>query len=323
LTSAISLQGVTKTFGNTKAVEALSLEVPQGGTYGFIGPNGAGKTTTIRIVMSILQPDSGRVAVLGQRSALQAKDRIGYLPEERGIYRKMRVGAFLNYMGRLKGVQPSILPNRVRIRLERLGLEQYENKRCEELSKGTQQKIQFIGAVIHDPDLLILDEPFSGLDPVSTQQLRELILAEHRRGATIVFSTHVMAHAEELCDHIVMINRGRKVLDDPIAAIRGRFDPRTVRLEPLDPQVDDAPLRALAGVERVARTDAGIEVRLSAGTDPATALARIAATTPSSRIELARPRLEEIFIRIVAEGRDSDAAPATAELPRTAVGGAL
>ena len=322
MTSAISLQGVTKTFGDTKAVDALSLEVPQGGTYGFIGPNGAGKTTTIRIVMSILQSDSGSVSVLGHGSALQAKDRIGYLPEERGIYRKMRVGAFLNYMGRLKGVHASILPNRVRIRLERLGLEQYENKRCEELSKGTQQKIQFIGAVIHDPDLLILDEPFSGLDPVSTQQLRALILAEHRRGATIVFSTHVMAHAEELCDHIVMINRGRKVLDDPIVAIRGRFDPRTVRLEPLDAHADDGPLRALAGVERVARSDSGIEVRLDAGTDPAAALARIAAAVPSSRIELARPRLEEIFIRIVAEGRDADAAPAMSQLPRTAAGGA-
>ena len=297
---AIPLHAVTKTFGSTKAIDDLSLEVPLGGLYGFIGPNGAGKTTTIRILMSMLLPDCGRVCVLGQPSALKAKDRIGYLPEERGTYRKMRVGAFLQYMGRLKGVHASVIAHRVRIRLERLGLAEYEHKRCEELSKGTQHKVQFLGAVIHDPDLLILDEPFSGLDPVSTMQLKALILAEHARGATILFSTHVMAHAEELCAHVIMINRGRKVLDDPIAQIRGRYDPRTIRLEPLDAQADDRPLRAVPGVEAVRRHANGFEIRLAASADPATAIAHLAAAVRSSRIELARPSLEDIFIGIVS-----------------------
>ncbi len=297
---AILLQGVTKTFGETQAVGDLSLEVPRGRLYGLIGPNGAGKTTAIRMIMSILQPDRGRVSVLGRSSALDAKDRIGYLPEERGLYRKMRVGTFLEYMGRLKGVPPSIVAERVGHRLAQLGLEEYAAKRCEELSKGTQQKIQFLAAVIHDPDLLILDEPFSGLDPVSTLQLRKLVNAEHGRGATVVFSTHVMAHAEELCDHIVMIHRGHKVLDDPIADIRTRYDPRTIHLQPFHAGADEAPLRRLLEVEDVTRTDAELQIRLTAGTDPALAMARIASAMPCSRIELARPTLEEIFVRTVS-----------------------
>ncbi len=297
---ALLLHGVTKTFGETQAVGDLNLEVPRGRLYGLIGPNGAGKTTAIRMIMSILQPDCGSVSVLGHRSALDAKDRIGYLPEERGLYRKMRVGTFLEYMGRLKGVTASILPERVGHRLEQLGLEQYLSKRCEELSKGTQQKIQFLAAVMHDPDLLILDEPFSGLDPVSTLQLRKLINIEHDRGATIVFSTHVMAHAEELCDHIVMIHRGRKVLDDSIADIRSRYDPRTIHLQPFRADADAAPLRQLLEVEDIVRNDAELQIRLAAGTDPAAALARIASAIPCSRIELARPTLEEIFVRTVS-----------------------
>ncbi len=297
---AILLRGVTKRFGETRAVADLSLEVPRGRLYGLIGPNGAGKTTAIRMIMSILQPDSGTVSVLGRRSALEAKDRIGYLPEERGLYRKMRVAAFLEYIGRLKGVRPSIAPERVGHRLAQLGVEEYAGKRCEELSKGTQQKIQFLAAVIHDPDLLILDEPFSGLDPVSTLQLRTLVKSEHDRGATIVFSTHVMAHAEELCDHIVMIHRGCKVLDDPIADIRNRYDPRTIHLQPLHADADEAPLRQLREVEDVARSDGELQIRLAAGTDPGAAMARIASAMPSSRIELARPTLEEIFLRTVS-----------------------
>src|SRR6188768_2450819 len=204
--AALVLSGVTKTFGGMRAVDRLDLEVPRGSLCGVIGPNGAGKTTTIRIVMSILFPDEGSVSVLGHKSALMAKDRIGYLPEERGLYRKMRVGEFLTYMARLKGVADSESRTFITRALERLGLAGTEGKRCEELSKGMQQKVQFIAATIHRPDLLILDEPFSGLDPVSTRMLRDLILEEHRRGATILFSPHVMPHAEQLCDRVVMIH---------------------------------------------------------------------------------------------------------------------
>ena len=243
---AIVLENVTKTFGSTVAVSALDLSVPVGGLYGFIGPNGAGKTSTIRLVMSILFPDHGRVSVLGQTSALEAKDRIGYLPEERGLYRKMKVGAFLVYMGRLKGVDETVLLDRVRQWLEKVELADVEKKRCEELSKGMQQKVQFVAAVLHEPDLLILDEPFSGLDPVNMRLLRELVLEQHARGATILFSTHVMPQAEQICEHIVMIHQGEKVLDESLDAVRSRFDPRTVLLEPLDPLDDDADISRAA-----------------------------------------------------------------------------
>ena len=209
---AIQLTGVTKTFGQTTAVDNLDLAIPQGGLYGFIGPNGAGKTTTIRMIMSILFPDSGTVSVLGHPSALDAKDRIGYLPEERGVYKKMRVAAFLSYIARLKGVEDDDLDERISESLERVGLPGIEGKRCDELSKGMSQKVQFIAAIVHKPDLLILDEPFSGLDPVSMRMLRDVILEEHGRGATVLFSTHVMPQAEEICEHVVKVYQGKKDL---------------------------------------------------------------------------------------------------------------
>jgi ABC-2 type transport system ATP-binding protein len=300
--AAILLRGVTKTFGRTAAVTNLDLAVPRGALYGFIGPNGAGKTTTIRIIMSIIFPDSGEVSILGRSSALDAKDRIGYLPEERGVYRKMKVGAFLTYMARLKGVTDANLGKRIRESLDRVGLTATENKKCEELSKGMLQKVQLLAAIIHHPDLLILDEPFSGLDPVSAKLLRELVLAEHQRGATILFSTHVMPHAEEICQNVVMVHQGRKVLDEPVSAIRQQFDPRAIQFEPLDPEADVSPLRSLPGVVSIERIENGYEIRLAEGTDPATAMRSITAALAPARVELSRPRLEDVFIRIVSGG---------------------
>jgi ABC-2 type transport system ATP-binding protein len=307
MTAAVRLQGVRKTFGSATAVQDLDLEVPTGALYGVIGPNGAGKTTTIRLIMSILFPDAGEVTVLGHRSALDAKNRVGYLPEERGVYRKMRVGAFLGYMAHLKGVPAAEVPARVGSGLERVGLGGTEKKRCEELSKGMLQKVQFLAAIIHHPALLILDEPFSGLDPVSSRLLRELVLEEHRRGATILLSTHVMTQAEEICEHVVMIHRGRKVLDDSVSAIRRRYDPRTILFEPLDPSADLMPLRILPEVERIEPAGAGrsggpasVGIRLIDGSDPGAAIRRITAAVTPARIELARPRLEDIFIGIVS-----------------------
>jgi ABC-2 type transport system ATP-binding protein len=307
--AAIRLNGVTKTFGPTTAVRDLDLVVPRGGLYGFIGPNGAGKTTAIRMAMSILFPDSGELSILGRPSALDAKDRIGYLPEERGVYRKMRVGAFLIFMARLKGVNERDIPIRVRRGLERVGLAAVERKRCDELSKGMLQKIQFVAAIIHEPDLLILDEPFSGLDPINMRLLRDLILEEHRRGATVLLSTHVMPHAEEICQHVVMVHEGRKVLDESVAAIRRQYDPRTIRFEPLDPAAEPSALLAtLTAVERVHRVDGGYEILLIEGTDPATAIRAITAAVAPARIELSRPRLEDVFIRIVSSGAVVDGA---------------
>jgi len=296
---AILLKNIHKTFGATKAVTDLDLAIPRGALYGFIGPNGAGKTTTIRMIMAILFPDSGELSILGHRSALEAKRRIGYLPEERGVYRKMRVGPFLTFMARLKGVPEADIAGRIKRGLARVGLADAERKRCEELSKGTQQKIQFIAAIIHQPDLLILDEPFSGLDPVSSRSLRDLVLEEHARGATILFSTHVMPHAEELCDHVVMIHKGQKVLDDPVDAIRRRYDPRVIEFDPLDPHADLSPLSAIPEVEDVIRTDHGCKVVLRPGASAPSVMPRLAIAVPPARIEIARPTLEEVFVKLV------------------------
>jgi ABC-2 type transport system ATP-binding protein len=297
--AAVALGGVTKAFGGLTAVDALDLTVPRGALYGFIGPNGAGKTTSIRLIMSILFPDSGDVSVLGHRSALEAKDRIGYLPEERGVYRKMRVGAYLTYIARLKGVPEEGLAQRIGALVERVGLPGVEGKRCEELSKGMLQKIQVVAAIVHEPDLLILDEPFSGLDPVSMRMLRELIVAEHERGATILFSTHVMPQAEEICDHVVMIHRGRKVLDDPVSAIRQRYDTRTVVLDPLRADGDIAAVRKLSEVESIRAVDSGYEVSLRDGADATECMRSIVAVLPVARIELKRPTLEDVFVQLV------------------------
>jgi len=302
--AAILLEGLTKSFGPQKAVDDFNLVVPRGALCGFIGPNGAGKTTTIRMIMSIFFPDSGRISVLGHPSALEAKDRIGYLPEERGVYRQMRVGEFLGYIARLKGMRGAGLAKRVRRGLERVGLEGVERKRCEELSKGMLQKAQFVAATLHEPDLIILDEPFSGLDPVSMRQLETLVRAEHERGATVLFSTHVMHQAEELCEHVVMIHRGRKVLDDAIPAIQRRFDPRTILFDPFDPNADVGALAALPVIEQVDAAERGYSIRLSEGASPADAMRSIVELVPPARIELARPRLEDIFIEIVSSTGD-------------------
>jgi ABC-2 type transport system ATP-binding protein len=306
--SALVLRDVRKSFGSTKAVDGISLTVPRGKPYGVIGPNGAGKTTCIRMIMSILFPDSGELSVLGRQSALDAKDRIGYLPEERGVYRKMKVGAFLIYMAQLKGVSADDAVARVPGLLEAMALPGIEQKRCEDLSKGMLQRVQFIAATIHRPDLLILDEPFSGQDPVSVRLLRERIQQEHRRGATVLLSTHVMANAEEMCQHVVMIHQGQKVLDESMVGLRRQFDPRTIYFEPLDPAADPAPLRMVPGVERIEQAAEAFTITLVDGTDPASAMGRLALAVAPARVELARLRLEDVFIRIVAEDAAGSAA---------------
>jgi ABC-2 type transport system ATP-binding protein len=295
---AISLAGVTKTFGSTVAVEHLDLTVPMGALYGFIGPNGAGKTTTLRMVMSILFPDRGELSVLGRPAAIEAKDRIGYLPEERGVYRKMKVSAFLLYMAQLKGLT-DFSSARAAAWLERLNLAGVHDKKCEELSKGMLQKVQLIAAVLHEPDLLILDEPFSGLDPVNMRLLRDLILAEHKRGATIIFSTHVMVQAEEICEHIVMLHKGRKVLDEDLTSIRRRHDPRALIFEPFERGADASALATVQGVTSVTRDGSTYRLDLREGTDPVGVMRAVAAVVPPSRLELHRPSLEDIFIGLV------------------------
>ena len=211
MTDALVLEGITKRFGNFTAVDDFSLRMPVGQVLGFLGPNGAGKTTTLRMVMSIIYPDAGRMTVLDHPNAAEVKDRIGYLPEERGLYRKMTVQETLRYFGRLKGLRGPELRRRVDEYLERIGLADWKRKRVETLSKGMSQKLQFIAAILHQPELVILDEPFSGLDPLNVDMLERLLGDLRRRGTTVVFSTHQMSQAERMCDRIGIIDKGALV----------------------------------------------------------------------------------------------------------------
>jgi ABC-2 type transport system ATP-binding protein len=295
---SISIHGVSKSFGATHAVRDLNLDVPRGSLCGFLGPNGAGKSTTIRMIMSIIYPDSGTIDVLGG-SALQSKDRIGYLPEERGVYRKMRVGDFLEYMANLKGVRSgAALSARVRDWLERVELGHALRKRCQELSKGMQQKVQVLAAIIHDPELIILDEPFSGLDPVNAELLNRLIRDLHNQGRTIIFSTHLLHQAEQICERFFLINRGIKLLDATLPEIQARFDPRTIRVEPLDSQAN---LASVAGVRdvRPINDSRAVEVEINSDRNAQDVMRDIMSTCQVRAIELRRLSMEEVFVRLV------------------------
>ncbi len=312
MSDAIVMEQVTKRFGKKTAVNGMNLRLPTGALYGFIGPNGAGKTTTIRMVMSILFPDAGRLSVLGKASATESKDRIGYLPEERGVYRKMKVAAFLRYMGKLKGVDPSKLRSTVDDWLERVDLASAASKKCEELSKGMQQKVQFVASVLHEPELIILDEPFSGLDPVSTRLLRSLITEQHDQGRTIIFSTHVMAHAEELCDRIVMINQGQKVLDGTMDEIRAEHTARSLLFSPLDERTGIDAARNLRFIESVEPRDGQYEATVREDASPQDVMADLLAAVPSRSIAVRRPTLEDIFVEIVTSGGSANIADESA-----------
>jgi len=326
--AAIRIEGVTKRFGQQVAVRDLDLVVPHGSICGFLGPNGAGKTTTIRMVMAILFPDEGSIEVLGRSANVEAKQRIGYLPEERGVYRKMKVGAFLAYIARLKGVDAQGLRGKIDDWLERVALPDVRDKRCEELSKGMQQKVQFLATIIHDPELIILDEPFSGLDPVNARLLRQLIDDLHAEGRTIIFSTHVLASADAICERIFMINKGRKVLDGPIDGVRARFDPKTIVVEPAEgsPDAIVPTIEAIEGVKSTTvRAQQGYaEAHLAADADPTETLRAIAAALPVRRVEVRRATLEDIFVELVApeDSSDSVRASVSADAPMEAAANA-
>ncbi len=217
----------------------------------------------------------------------------------------MRVAAYLRYIARLKGVADAVIQDRIDELLHRIELPDVGARPCEELSKGMRQKVQFAAAIINEPELLILDEPFSGLDPVSMRLLRDQIVREHERGATILFSTHVMPQAEEICDHVIMMHKGRKVLDDPIRDIRGQFDIGRVLVEPLEANADTSALGGIRGVQAVRQRDGQIVLELAVGTDQARVMRRVAQALPIARLELSRPRLEDIFVRLVAAEADA------------------
>ncbi len=295
-TSAISICSVTKRFGDVTAVNGLDLNVPQGSLIGFLGPNGAGKSTTIRMIMSIIYPDQGEIKVLG-RTALDAKDRIGYLPEERGLYRRMKVKEFLRYIGRLKGMDRAAADQSAKSWLEDLELPEALTRRCEELSKGQQQKVQFVATVLHDPELIVLDEPFSGLDPVNGALLAKVIGKLHSEGRTIVFSTHVLHQAEQLCDRIFLIDHGIKLLDDRIDLIRDRFRQRIVIVD----LANTATLEPIAGTRAVTTDDTGrrIELHVDETVDQHDIMRRVLESTDVRGVALREPMLEDIFSQLV------------------------
>jgi len=295
MSDALTLHGVTKRFGSTTAVDGVSLAIQEGTIYGFLGQNGAGKTTTIRMIMSILYPDEGSITILGHPNAEAIKDRLGYLPEEKGLYKKMTAGDILAYFGRLKGLGGGEAKKRAKELLERFGLGDWIDKKCETLSKGMGQKVQVLGTLIHSPDLVILDEPFSGLDPVNVDTMKEVILEMKRDGRTVIFSTHVMEQAEKLCDSIFLIHKGRKVLDGPLAEIRSSGDHGIQ----IDYDGDGTVLRNLAGVERVNDSGKTAEIFLAEGHDPQEVLAQLVGKVRIRRFDLREPSLHEIFIRAV------------------------
>lgn len=303
VSAAVKLIGVTKRFGPRVAVDSLQLVVPRGSLFGFIGPNGSGKTTTLRMILGIVYPDEGRVEVLGRQTRGAVDDRSGYLPEERGLYRRMRVEDVLVFHARLKSVED---PQRAARRwLDRLGLSDRARHRVSTLSKGLSQKVQFAVAAIADPALLVLDEPFSGLDPVNVELLRDIVLELREKGTTIILSTHEMAVAERLCDHVMMLHRGHKVLDGPVDDIKRRRGKEHVYVRYRE-RVDG--LRELPGVARV--RDLGREqiLELKSSTDPGELAQKLTVLGTLLRFEVSHPSLHEIFIEIAgADGEREDA----------------
>ena len=294
--AAISLRDLVKSFGTFRAVDGVSFEVPKGHIFGLIGPNGAGKTTTIRMIMDIIRPDSGEVTILGAPARDTAKDRVGYLPEERGLYRKMKVIEMLEFQGSIKGAMPAQARKQGQQWLERLGIGEWRDKKVEELSKGMQQKVQFAATVLGKPELLILDEPFSGMDPVNQDLFKDTILEINRDGATIIFSTHQMETAERLCREIALINRGKVVLSGPLTTVKEKFGKNTVVME-FDG--DGAFLKTLPGVRWVNDSGQQVEVRLESGADPQTLLRAAVERLTVRRFEVVVPTLHNIFIEQV------------------------
>ena len=294
---AIRLDEISKTYGDKVAVEGLDLRVPRSTICGLLGPNGAGKTTTIRIILDIIGADRGSISVLGGTLSPATRDRIGYLPEERGLYPKMKVLELLVFLGELKGMARRLAAERAATWLERLGLGEWADKRVQDLSRGMQQKAQFIGTVLHEPDLLILDEPFSGLDPLNVDILKEIVLEQRNRGATVLFSTHNMDQAERLCERVVMIKDARKVLDGTLAEIKREAWLEGQRQILLSVEGDNGLLDDRALVKSVEDRGTHVAVSLRDGVEPQQLLeAAVRAGVLVHRFEISEPSLHEIFV---------------------------
>ena len=303
--SVLQLTGVSKKFADFQAVDNISLSIPKGAIYGFLGPNGAGKTTTIRMILEIIKPSSGTIDILGHSSALQVRNRIGYLPEEKGLYKKMKAWAVIQYFAMLKGMDRNSARQRARDLLDHYGLGEFADSRVEALSKGMSQKVQVLAAVAHDPELVILDEPFSGLDPVNQSVLEELIHDMAARGQTVIFSTHVMQHAERLCNHFLLVNKGRKIFDGTVKAAKASL-PRRVIIETSDD------IGALQGSGLVVNAqplpedvpDKGTwQLEIDETTDPQLILQHcFEQGIKLRRFEFSEPTLHDVFVHMVGQG---------------------
>jgi ABC-2 type transport system ATP-binding protein len=308
---AIDIRNVAKRYAEHVAVRDLSLQVPRGAVYGLLGPNGAGKTTTIRMILNIIVPDSGTISLFGQPHLTEgATDRIGYLPEERGLYKKMQVRRVLKFLAELKGVPARLAEQRIDEWMERFGLRTAEKDwglaKIDELSRGMQQKVQFIGTLLHDPDLVILDEPFSGLDPINAQALKDTVVDLKARGKTVIFSTHLMDNAERICDSVCIIARGEKVLDGVVSEVKAASGKQVIALA-VGGEARPLIGRILADRALVSRADDQnrfYEIELVAGADPQQLLQRVMQTgAPIQRFELVQPSLHQIFLeRVGATG---------------------
>ncbi len=291
--NVVEIENINKAFGHTQAVDDLSLNVPQGSIYGFIGPNGAGKTTTIRMIMNIIYPDSGKIRIFEEEMHGATSERIGYLPEERGMYKKMKVRDLLRFYGELKSGRK--VNKEVDDWLDRLDLSEWANKKIETLSKGMGQKVQFISTVVTQPELIILDEPFTGLDPVNVETIKNAVLDLRSQGATVIFSTHDMNVAEKMCDFIFMIFKGKKVLDGTLVSIQDRYGSDTLRVRT---EGGISTMKNLNGVEKI--TDFGQlqELRIAPDNDHQKILSEIMSRTRVYSFDMAKPTLYDIFLRI-------------------------
>ncbi len=291
----LTLENIRKEYDKKVAVDNLSLDVPDGVLYGIIGPNGAGKTTTIRMIMNITIPDSGRILYDGHPVDKDFTRRVGYLPEERGLYKKMTIEDILVYMAALKGKKKSEVAPDIDRWLERVQLADYKERKVQELSKGMAQKLQFVSTILHQPDIIILDELFSGLDPLNIELIKDILLELKRDGRTILFSTHVMEQAEKLCDHICMISNGKNVVDGPLSQVKKRFGLNTLQI---DIDGDGAFVREIPGVKKITDFNNYLEAELEDAADPQAILRQVIDRVNVRRFEQVEPSLYDIFIRL-------------------------
>ena len=299
--SILELDGVTKRYGDHLAVDRLSFAVPRGSVFGLLGPNGAGKSTTIRMIMRIISSDGGEITLDGAPVDDDRRRQIGYLPEERGLYKKMKVLEHLTYLGTIRGLGPGEAKRRAGAWLERFGLGDWGTHKVEDLSKGMQQKVQFIGTILHRPQLLILDEPFAGLDPINTRDLKDLLLEMSREGVTVVLSTHVLPQVDELCTHICLINRARAILTGSLAEIRDSYGGNAWRVRT---EVAATAIAALPNVTAVRPLADELIVELVDGSGPRELVRELVRSGSFESFTRFVPSLENIFLRAVEEDRD-------------------